>query len=64
MGVTPIDPYEDSRVQRKTAQLNGHTYEYLLALPAGGSFQHTIFLVRERRECQNPSLRRGVIGRS
>ncbi|KAI9678933.1 MAG: hypothetical protein M1829_001918 [Trizodia sp. TS-e1964] len=35
----------DPRVTRHTAQLNGHTYQYVLGLPPSGTYKATIFLV-------------------
>ena len=45
MPLEPIDPVSDSRVEHRTAPLNGYTYHYLYAEPAGGKFKATIFLV-------------------
>jgi soluble epoxide hydrolase/lipid-phosphate phosphatase len=45
MPVQPIDPVSDARVEHRTAELNGQTYHYLYAVPKGGEFEHTIFLV-------------------
>jgi len=41
----PIDPVEDSRVEHKTAVLNGNTYHYLYAVPKSGKWEGTVFLV-------------------
>lgn len=57
MKVTPIDPYDDPRVEHKTAQLNGHTYHYLLAVPKHGNFHNTIFLVRFERTYHAAQMR-------
>ncbi|RMZ67002.1 epoxide hydrolase [Pyrenophora seminiperda CCB06] len=43
--LAPIDPVEDSRVQHKTAVLNGNTYHYLYAEPASGKWDGTVFLI-------------------
>jgi hypothetical protein len=45
MPVQPIDPVSDARVEHKTAELNGQTYHYLYAVPKGGEFERTVFLV-------------------
>jgi len=45
MAFPPIDPVSDSRIQHKTAVLNGHTYHYLHGMPATGEVKATIFLV-------------------
>jgi len=45
MAVVPIDPVSDPRVTHRPALLNGHTYHYLLGMPADGRFKATIFLV-------------------
>jgi len=46
MFAKPIDPESDSRVQHKTALLNGYTYHYLYAEPNSGTWNNTVFLVR------------------
>jgi len=46
MSVQPIDPVSDSRIQHKTAKLNGYTYHYLYAVPQSGKWSETVFLVR------------------
>lgn len=45
MPIQPIDPTGDSRIQHKTAVLNGHTYHYLYAEPQSGTWSETVFLV-------------------
>ncbi|KAH7379389.1 Alpha/Beta hydrolase protein [Phaeosphaeria sp. MPI-PUGE-AT-0046c] len=45
MPTQPIDPTGDSRVQHKTAVLNGYTYHYLYAQPKSGQYSHTVFLI-------------------
>ncbi len=45
MAVPPIDPVSDSRVQHKTAKLNGYTYHYLYAVPQSGEYVGTVMLV-------------------
>ena len=45
MAIVPIDPVSDPRVTHRSALLNGHTYHYLLGVPADGRFKATIFLV-------------------
>jgi hypothetical protein len=45
MPVQPIDPVSDARVEHRTAKLNGQTYHYLYAVPEGGEFERTVFLV-------------------
>lgn len=40
----PIEP-EDSRIEHRTALLNGHSYHYLYGAPPGGKFTGTVFLV-------------------
>ena len=45
MGVKPIDPFFDSRVEHKWAQVNGKRYHYLLGVPKGGKWNATVFLV-------------------
>ena len=45
MAIVPIDPVSDPRVAHCSALLNGHTYHYLLGVPADGRFKATIFLV-------------------
>lgn len=44
MSLRPIAPV-DSRVEHKTAVLNGYSYHYLYGVPPGGKFKATIFLV-------------------
>jgi len=41
----PIDPVSDSRIQHKTAVLNGYTYHYLYAAPTSGQYSQTVFLI-------------------
>jgi hypothetical protein len=45
MSLQPIDPVSDSRVEHRTALLNGYTYHYLYGEPASGKFRATVFLV-------------------
>lgn len=45
MSLQPIDPVSDSRVEHRDSSLNGHNYHYLYAVPAGGSYKATVFLV-------------------
>jgi soluble epoxide hydrolase/lipid-phosphate phosphatase len=45
MPVQPIDLVSDPHVEHKTATLNGQTYHYLHAVPKGGEFERTVFLV-------------------
>lgn len=45
MAIVPIDPVSDPRVAHRSALLNGHTYHYLLGVPADGRFKATIFLI-------------------
>lgn len=44
MSLRPIEP-EDSRIQHKTAVLNGNSYHYLYGIPPSGKFRATVFLV-------------------
>jgi hypothetical protein len=44
MSLQPIGP-EDSRIEHKTALLNGITYHYLYGVPKNGQVKATIFLV-------------------
>lgn len=46
MPVQPIDPESDSRIEHKTALLNGYTYHYIYAEPKSGEWSKTVFLVR------------------
>ncbi|KAF2277774.1 alpha/beta-hydrolase [Westerdykella ornata] len=43
--IRPIDPDGDSRVEHKTAVLNGNTYHFLYGVPPGGTFHATVFLI-------------------
>lgn len=45
MPLQPIDPVSDSRIEHKTAVLNGYTYHYLYGAPPGGKYKATVFLV-------------------
>ncbi|KAJ5366349.1 hypothetical protein N7541_000290 [Penicillium brevicompactum] len=45
MVVDKIQVSGDSRVEYKTANLNGHTYSYLLSQPKSGTYKATIFLI-------------------
>ncbi|CBX97347.1 hypothetical protein IAQ61_007234 [Plenodomus lingam] len=45
MGVRPIDPTGDERIEHKTAVLNGHMYHYLYAVPVSGRWRGTVFLI-------------------
>lgn len=45
MPVQPIDPVSDSRIEHKTAKLNGYTYHYLYAVPKSGQWSETVFLI-------------------
>ncbi|KAF2714805.1 alpha/beta-hydrolase [Pleomassaria siparia CBS 279.74] len=45
MSLQPIAPQGDSRIEHKTAVVNGHTYHYLLGVPPGGKFNDTVFLI-------------------
>lgn len=45
MPVQPIDPVSDSRIEHKTAKLNGYTYHYLYAVPKSGQWTDTVFLI-------------------
>jgi hypothetical protein len=45
MPTQPIDPVSDSRIQHKTAVLNGYTYHYLYAVPKSVQYSQTVFLV-------------------
>ncbi|KAF2180710.1 alpha/beta-hydrolase [Zopfia rhizophila CBS 207.26] len=45
MVLQPIDPVSDSRIERKTAVLNGYTYHYLYGVPPPGYFKATVFLI-------------------
>jgi hypothetical protein len=40
----PINPESDSRIEHKTAKLNGQTYQYLYGVPKSGKWKHTVFL--------------------
>ncbi|KAF2015442.1 alpha/beta-hydrolase [Aaosphaeria arxii CBS 175.79] len=44
MSLQPIEP-DDSRIEHKTAVLNGLNYHYLYAVPPGGQFNATVFLI-------------------
>jgi soluble epoxide hydrolase/lipid-phosphate phosphatase len=41
----PIHPESDSRIEHKTAKLNGQTYQYLYGVPKSGKWKHTVFLI-------------------
>lgn len=43
--VEPINPESDSRVEHKTALLNGFIYHYLYAEPISGKWSKTVFLI-------------------
>ncbi|KAH8719276.1 Alpha/Beta hydrolase protein [Phaeosphaeriaceae sp. PMI808] len=45
MAHEPIDPTSDSRIEHKTANLNGQTYHYLYAEPKTGQYSQTVFLI-------------------
>jgi soluble epoxide hydrolase / lipid-phosphate phosphatase len=45
MPLRPIDPEGDSRIEHKTAVLNGNSYHYLYGVPVSGKFKYTVFLV-------------------
>ena len=45
MPLQPIVPKGDSRIEHKTAVLNGSTYHYLYGVPQGRKFKQTVFLV-------------------
>ncbi|CAI7569189.1 unnamed protein product [Penicillium bialowiezense] len=45
MAVDKIQVSGDSRVEYKTASLNGRTYSYLLSQPKSGTYKATIFLI-------------------
>ncbi|KAF2270141.1 alpha/beta-hydrolase [Lojkania enalia] len=45
MPLQPIDPKLDSRVEHRSAVLNGCTYHYLYGLPPGRQFKATVFLI-------------------
>ncbi|PWY69151.1 hypothetical protein BO70DRAFT_365970 [Aspergillus heteromorphus CBS 117.55] len=47
MPVDKIDVTGDSRVERRSAIINGKTYGYLYSAPESGIYRATIFLVRE-----------------
>ncbi|KAF2001615.1 alpha/beta-hydrolase [Amniculicola lignicola CBS 123094] len=51
MAFQPIDPESDSRIEHKTAVLNGLTYHYLYGVPPGGSFKATVFLIHGWPDC-------------
>ncbi|RAR08130.1 epoxide hydrolase [Stemphylium lycopersici] len=40
----PINPVSDSRIEHKTASLNGVKYHYLYGIPKSGSWTQTVFL--------------------
>jgi hypothetical protein len=44
MSLQPIEP-DDSRIEHKTATLNGNVYHYLYGAPPGGKYKATVFLV-------------------
>ncbi|CAG8903501.1 unnamed protein product [Penicillium egyptiacum] len=45
MPVDKIRVSGDSRIEYKTATLNGHNYSYLLSLPKSGQYKATVFLI-------------------
>ncbi|KAF1847363.1 alpha/beta-hydrolase [Cucurbitaria berberidis CBS 394.84] len=45
MAIQPIDPVSDERIEHKTTKLNGYTYHYLYAVPKGGQYTETVFLI-------------------
>ncbi|CAO2651630.1 Nn.00g042000.m01.CDS01 [Neocucurbitaria sp. VM-36] len=45
MSTQPIDPVSDSRIEHRTAELNGYTYHYLYAVPKSGQYTQTVFLI-------------------
>ncbi|KAJ5200618.1 hypothetical protein N7491_008576 [Penicillium cf. griseofulvum] len=45
MSVDKIRVSGDSRIEYKTATLNGHNYSYLLSQPKSGQYKSTVFLI-------------------
>ncbi|KAF9253525.1 hypothetical protein LCP9604111_1051 [Penicillium roqueforti] len=45
MPVDKIGVSGDSRIEYKTATLNGHNYSYLLSQPKSGEYESTVFLI-------------------
>ncbi|KAL2011318.1 hypothetical protein VTN00DRAFT_4036 [Thermoascus crustaceus] len=45
MAVDKINVTGDTRVERRTAQVNGKTYGYLLGQPKAGQYRATVFLI-------------------
>ncbi|CAI7621423.1 unnamed protein product [Penicillium discolor] len=45
MPVDKIRVSGDSRIEYKTATLNGHNYSYILSQPKSGQYKATVFLI-------------------
>lgn len=62
MAIDKIDVTGDPRIERRTAQINGKTYGYLLGQPKTGQYRATVFLIHGFPDlsmgwrCQIPTL--------